>query len=112
MEQIKDKEEFQKMSNDELFNKLPVVKKDIAIAYMENNKHIRSTMEEVLSRKLDNVEKDRLRVHSFNLAITQVQEIYKKKYNIDGLTSIEKYMDDILTKREAKSDGDNSDIKE
>jgi hypothetical protein len=52
---------------------------------MQNTKHIRASIEQVIDRKLNNIEKDRLRKHSFDLAITQVAMQYRDELGIDEL---------------------------
>jgi hypothetical protein len=61
---------------EKIFGNMPIQQKDVAKAYMENCKHIKTTMERVLDRELDDSEKERLRIHSFNLALTQVAKDY------------------------------------
>ena len=57
---------------DKIFKNVPIQQKAVARAYMENNKHIKKTMKIVLDRELDDAEEERLRLHSFNLALSQV----------------------------------------
>ena len=61
---------------DKIFKGLPIPQQDVAKAYMENNKHIRKTMQIVLGRELDDDENERLQIHSFNLALSQVAQNY------------------------------------
>ena len=63
---------------DKIFKGLAIPQQEVARAYMENNKHIRKTMEIVLDRSLDDEEEDRLKLHSFNLALSQVSKIHSK----------------------------------
>ena len=62
---------------DKIFKGLAIPQQDVAKAYMENTKHIKKTLEIVLERKLNDDEKDRLRMHSFNLALSQVAKEYR-----------------------------------
>ena len=56
----------------DLLDKSPNVKKRIAENYLNNMRHIRKTMMEVLKRKLSDKETQHLREHSYNLSIQQV----------------------------------------
>ena len=59
-------------SNKSLLDKHPSIQRTITEHYIQNIKHIRKTMLKVLGRSLDREETDRLRRHSFDLAVTQV----------------------------------------
>ena len=59
---------------DKIFKGLAIPQQEVARAYMENNKHIRKTMEIVLDRRLDDEEKDRLKLHSKDLEESERDE--------------------------------------
>jgi len=59
-------------NNNDLLDKSPNVKRRIAENYLNNIKHIRETMMQVLKRKLTDKETQYLREHSYNLSIHQV----------------------------------------
>ena len=56
---------------------LDKIDKDVINAYMQNTKHIRTSIEKIIDRQLNDIEIERLRKHSFDLAITQVAMHYK-----------------------------------
>ena len=58
--------------NKDLLDEHPSIQKRITEFYLENIKQIRKTMLKILGRTLDKEETDRLRKHSFGLAVTQV----------------------------------------
>ena len=73
------------MELDKIFKDLPLVKKEIAKAYMYNTKNIRKTLEVVLERDLLDKENNRVRLLCYDLAITQVADIMVKDYGLDEL---------------------------
>jgi len=73
------------MELDKIFKNLPLVKKEIAKAYMYNTKNIRKTLEVVLERDLLDKENNRVRLLCYDLAITQVADKMVKEYGLDEL---------------------------
>ena len=80
MEQTKKEK---KWTQEQIIKNLPSVEKDVANHFMNNRKAVQQTMETILSRKLDNIEKDRLREHSMSMALQQVAMKYKKDLGLE-----------------------------
>ena len=72
-------------NNNDLLDKSPNVKRRIAENYLNNIKHIRETMMQVLKRKLTDKETQYLREHSYNLSIHQVASEFQDNIGLSEI---------------------------
>ena len=85
-------------NSNNILDKHPAIQKRITEFYLNNIKHIRETMLKVLGRSLDSMENDRLRKHSFKLAVQQVALDFRENIGMSKEDLQEMY--DSLTQTE------------
>ena len=71
--------EDKKFVQQSLLKNLPVVEKDVHEHYRKNKEYIGATLEWVVKRKMNKIEKANLKEYAMNLALEQVATMYEGK---------------------------------
>ena len=75
--------EDKKFVQQSLLKNLPVVEKDVHEHYRKNKEYIGQTLEWVVDRKMNKVEKSNLKEYAMNLALQQVASMYEDKLGVE-----------------------------
>ena len=71
--------EDKKFVQKSLLKSLPIVEKDVHEHYRKNKEYIGATLEWVVKRKMNKIEKANLKEYAMNLALEQVATMYEGK---------------------------------